>query len=257
MKKKNNSLTLLLINARLIKMFGFEQWRKRPLKPSDIEKAYTNNPLTSENAKTVKGEKKGYKTFIQYFAPSKLSSYNVCSHATKGCINSCLNTSGRGKFYMVTWARIRKTLAYMFDKKRYISNLELHIEIESLKAKHQGFIPVFRLNGTSDLNWLSTIAKFPNVQFYDYTKILGMVKKNKLPNYDLTFSKSETNDKEVKQAIKLTKVACVFRTLPDTYLGKKVIDGDNDDLRFTNKKNVIIGLHAKGKAKKDKSGFVI
>jgi hypothetical protein len=53
-------------------------------------------------------------------------------------------------------------------------------------------------------------------------------------------------------------VAMVFENkLPTTYKGKKVINGDENDLRFLDSKNVIVGLVAKGKGKKDDSGFVI
>jgi hypothetical protein len=37
----------------------------------------------------------------------------------------------------------------------------------------------------------------------------------------------------------------------------KVIDCDEHDLRFLDKKNTVIGLRAKGKAKKETNGFVI
>ena len=37
----------------------------------------------------------------------------------------------------------------------------------------------------------------------------------------------------------------------------KVIDGDEHDMRFLDEPNVVVGLKAKGKAKKDSSGFVI
>ena len=54
-------------------------------------------------------------------------------------------------------------------------------------------------------------------------------------------------------------VAVVFRNaeLPDKWLGIKVINGDKHDLRFKDAKGCIVGLKAKGKAKKDKSGFVV
>jgi hypothetical protein len=52
-------------------------------------------------------------------------------------------------------------------------------------------------------------------------------------------------------------VAAVFSELPETYLGKPVINGDESDLRFLDAQGVIVGLVAKGKAKKDKSGFVV
>jgi hypothetical protein len=56
-------------------------------------------------------------------------------------------------------------------------------------------------------------------------------------------------------------VATVFgikKTLPmpETYNGRPVFNGDESDLRFLDPKGVIVGLYAKGKAKKDTSGFV-
>jgi hypothetical protein len=57
-------------------------------------------------------------------------------------------------------------------------------------------------------------------------------------------------------------VAVVFNTkkgkpLPKTYYGIKVVEGDDTDLRFLDSKRVIVGLRAKGNAKKDRSGFVV
>jgi len=81
----------------------------------------------------------------------------------------------------------------------------------------------------------------------------------KLPsNYHLTFSKSENNwDKCLDVLNNGGNIAAVFDKVPDTYLGYQVIDGDKSDLRFLDPKNVIVGLKAKGKARKDTSGFVI
>jgi hypothetical protein len=39
-------------------------------------------------------------------------------------------------------------------------------------------------------------------------------------------------------------------------LGREVINGDKHDLRHLDPKKVIVGLIAKGKAKKDFNGFV-
>ena len=50
--------------------------------------------------KMAKGEAFGYKTAILHLAPYDLSGRNVCPKATKGpggCIDPCLNTSGRGQ----------------------------------------------------------------------------------------------------------------------------------------------------------------
>ena len=80
-------------------------------------------------------------------------------------------------------------------------------------------------------------------------------------NYSLTYSRSEESTDT--DCLFLTgnnqNVAVVFRgpELPSEYLGIPVIDGDKSDLRFTDPKGVIVGLLAKGKAKKDTSGFVV
>jgi len=44
--------------------------------------------------------------------------------------------------------------------------------------------------------------------------------------------------------------------MPETYEGTPVFNGDDSDLRFLDPKGVVVGLYAKGKAKKDTSGFV-
>ena len=61
----------------------------------------------------------------------------------------------------------------------------------------------------------------------------------------------------------MCNVAVVFRDkIPKSYKGYEVIDGDDSDLRFLDKfksweTGGIVGLKAKGPAKKDKSGFVV
>jgi len=77
-------------------------------------------------------------------------------------------------------------------------------------------------------------------------------------NYHLTFSKKENNDKDVSKAIDAgMNVAVVFSVLPETYMGLPVISGDETDIRINDLPNVIIGLKAKGNAKRDKTGFVV
>ena len=52
------------------------------------------------------------------------------------------------------------------------------------------------------------------------------------------------------------RLSCSVTDCP-TRSGFRVIDGDKDDLRFLDPKGVVVGLKVKGKAKQDKSGFVI
>jgi hypothetical protein len=134
------------------------------------------------------------------------------------------------------------------------------------KAEKQGLVPCVRLNGTSDIGWEGVandlMAEFSNVQWYDYTKIQARMMRyleGKMPsNYHLTFSKSENNWDKCLEVLKHGgNVAAVFNKLPETFMGYAVIDGDKSDLRFLDPFNVIVGLKAKGMARKDKSGFVI
>jgi hypothetical protein len=72
---------------------------------------------------------------------------------------------------------------------------------------------------------------------------------------------SETNQKIAQGLLKRgINVAAVFANgLPENYLGATVLNGDEHDLRHTDKQGgFIVGLSPKGhRAKKDKSGFVI
>src|SRR5262245_36699458 len=124
----------------------------------------------SADAKTVKGEPLGFLTWIQYLAPADTAGVNVCPWATAGCKESCLFTAGRGKFNSVREARIRRTREFLAGPAAYRARLVEEIEAALLKSKRLDLVPLFRLNGTSDLDWRAVIALFPMVQFYDYTK---------------------------------------------------------------------------------------
>jgi hypothetical protein len=217
--------------------------------------------LSTANPKIQKGTKLGYLSFILHLAPSDLSGKNTCPKATKGCIAACLNTAGRGGMFkkgentnMIQKARIRKTVMYFEQRDLFLATLEADIRKAIRFAERKGLTPVFRLNGTSDLSvekW-GIIDKFPTVQFYDYTKVLGRKVKH-LPNYHLTFSKADGNDSDVAEALlQGMSVVAVYDEIP-----KGVPSADETDLRFLDPKGIMLGLKAKGRAKKDYSGFVI
>lgn len=221
--------------------------------------------LSTANPKIQKGTKLGYLSFILHLAPATLSGKETCPKRTAGCTAACLNTAGRGGMFkkgestnMIQQARIRKTKMFFEQKDAFLAQLEKDINKGIKQAAKLGLTPVFRLNGTSDLSvekW-GLIEKFPTVQFYDYTKVLGR-KVAHLPNYHLTFSAADGNDADVAKALAQgMNVAMVFDKVPETYMGKEVIDADEHDLRFLDKKGCIAGLKAKGKAKKDTTGFV-
>jgi hypothetical protein len=222
--------------------------------------------LSTANPKTLKGEVFGYVTYILHLAPYDLSGKNVCPKATPGCIASCLNTAGRGGMFKrgettnaIQKARIRKT-KYFFEARDYFMN-DLYADIKKAikQAEKHGKKAVFRLNGTSDLSWEKyTINEhnlfelFPDTQFYDYTKVLGR-KVSQYKNYHLTFSRAENNDKDVEQAIlEGMNVAAVYNRIPEG-----MYSADETDLRFLDPKVGVMALKAKGRAKKDYSGFVI
>ena len=218
-----------------------------------------------KNAKTVKGQKKGYKTAILYLAPSTQSGFNVCPQASLGCKKACLYTAGHGAFSNVQQGRINKTRWYIQERTTFMAQLRKEITNHIKNCSNKGFIPCIRLNGTSDISFENTgiFEEFPNVQFYDYTKIykraLKYVNGQYPSNYHLTYSLNEDN-KELAFDIlfKGGNISAVFRKdLPETYKGYKVINADETDLRFTDDNNVICGLVAKGQAKKDYSGFVL
>jgi len=217
------------------------------------------------NAKTVKGQKKGYKTAILYLAPSTQSGFNTCPMASEGCKKACLYTAGHGAFNNVQQGRINKTRWYIQERNTFMAQLRKEITNHIKNCSNKGFIPCIRLNGTSDISFENTgiFEEFPNVQFYDYTKIykraLKYVNGQYPSNYHLTYSLNEDNYKEAFDILlKGGNISAVFRNeLPKTYKGYKVINADETDLRFTDDNNIIAGLMAKGKAKKDYSGFVL
>jgi hypothetical protein len=236
--------------------------------------------LSTGNPKIIKGMKQGYNTYILHLSPANVSGYETCPKRTNGCSAACLNTAGRGGMFkrgettnVIQEARKRKTRMFFEQRVEFLTQLVADVELAIKQSARMGLIPVFRLNGTSDLSfekysvvrngveYRNIFAAFPDVQFYDYTKVLGRKVKD-IANYHLTFSAADGNDTDVLKAIEQGyNVATVFGLkktvpMPDTYNGLPVFNGDESDLRFLDPKGVIVGLYAKGRAKKDESGFV-
>ena len=223
--------------------------------------------LSTANPKIQKGTKLGYLSFILHLAPATLSGKETCPKRTAGCTSACLNTAGRGGMFkkgentnMIQKARIRKTNMFFEEREVFMDQLFVDITKAIKFAERKGLIPVFRLNGTSDLSWekyevidgKNIFECFPTVQFYDYTKVLGRKVKH-IPNYHLTFSKADGNDADVAEALMQgMSVVAVYDKIPEG-----VPSADETDLRFLDPKGIMLGLKAKGRAKKDYSGFVI
>jgi hypothetical protein len=220
--------------------------------------------FTIGNPKTEKGESLGYQTHIMHLAPADSSGYEVCPGRSDGCTALCLNTAGRGRFDKTQAARIRKTVKFFEQRAMFLSDLVKDIKEGIRSASRRSLIPVFRPNGTSDLRWevYGIIEQFPDIQFYDYTKLDN--RKNIPTNYHLTYSFAEDmTDSDVHRVMESgMNVAVVFgvkkgQPLPDEWLGYPVHDGDVHDLRFLDPPGHIIGLRAKGRAKGSDSKFVI
>lgn len=220
------------------------------------------------NAKTVKSDKASeYLTAIMYLAPADtVAGVNLCPMAvTAGCREACLYTAGRGAFSNVQNARIKKTEFFRDNRDGFMRTLIADIAEAQKKASKMGKKLAVRLNGTSDIAFENiridgdTLFEiFPDVQFYDYTKLPN----RKVPvNYKLTVSYSAANPayaaKVVKSAANWAVVFSDKNRIPAEFQGRRVIDGDETDLRFLDDTGVVVGLYAKGQAKKDCTGFVI
>ena len=213
-----------------------------------------------------KGVAYGWRTAILHQAPYKLSSRNVCPSASPECIAACLNTAGRGQQNNVQQARIRKTEFFHKNRSGFIWQLANEIEMLKKRSKKAGYKFAVRLNGTSDLSWerfrlldgQSLMDAHPDVQFYDYTKVYNRLQ-DEVANYYLLFSYSGNNKAQCLAALKRGyNVAVVFKDqLPARFWHRRVFDGDQHDLRFTDPDTRIIGLRAKGRARKADDSFVV
>ena len=237
--------------------------------------------------KTSKSINDGFLTGAHYGAPAHISGYDGCSHRTPGCETSCLNTSGHGAFTSTQLARIGRTNYFFEHRDDFFALMIKEIQALNRKADRMGMLPCVRPNATSDLPWerigftyngkryANIMEYFPSVQFYDYTKV-GKRFFAPLPsNYDLTFSRAETQENQAMAELLLSmghNVAVVFgisnrgkvHTPVPRYahisIGGKdypVIDGDVSDLRFLDPKGHIVGLRMKGDAIGDTTGFVV
>lgn len=245
------------------------------------------------NAKTVKGQKQGYMTGVLYLAPWKVAGINMCAMAeVAGCFKGCLFTAGRGGIAKdratfatpvgdlpdnaIIRARIARTRLYAEDIEAFGRQLVKEIEALQRKAARKGLIPVVRPNGTSDIQWellkleafggVTVFERFPDIQFYDYTKIAKRFRRELPANYHLSLSYSEANEayarscKEAREKYNASLVVVLRseRFKQALLVGDPTaVDGDETDLRFLDAPGSLVYLRAKGAARRDTSGFVI
>jgi len=213
-------------------------------------------------------------TYSLYLAPAKSSGYEVCPMRSEECTLLCLNESGMNKMTqkvkgdVINESRIKKTKLFFEHREFFVNWLIDEIKTAKKRADKLGYKFSVRLNNTSDITPESfyvtykgevrnVLQVFPDIKFYDYTKVpkrIELLKKYK--NYDLTFSFSGYNFPDcISMLNNGVRVAVVFKKVPDTFWGRKVIDGDAYDMRYYDEKDVIVGLKYKKVRNKLKENY--
>lgn len=234
---------------------------KNPTK-SRIETGLTYIGNVNHSSKHEKAGNFDELVYTIYLSPAKMSGYEVCPLRTDECTLLCLNESGHNrmdsKANRINISRINKTRLFFTNRDFFVSWVIDEINSAKRKAERLGYKFSVRLNNTSDLSpemfqikimgkWMNLLQIFPDVQFYDYTKVPNRVKlMEKYPNYDVTFSFSGENMEDCKTMLESgIRVAMVFNKIPASYMGYEVINGDTYDMRYRDPKNVIVGLKYK------------
>lgn len=249
-----------------------------PTAPNMRGKEYTVGTLDAplitpgtDNPKLAKSDASDatYRTYGLTLAPADSSGYQVCASASAGCIKACLGKGGMGVvFWTINVGRIARTVAFMTQRGRFLARMRQELRNIVRLGARKGFTPAVRLNVLSDVMWENVapwlFTEFPGVQFYDYTKhvrrMVAWCNGDLPPNYHLTFSRSECNEVSATAILENGgTVAVVFDSanLSETWKGYPVINGDETDMRFRDPPGHVVGLYAKGNARKDTSGFVV
>ena len=154
---------------------------------------YLNKPmrLFGSSQKVEKGSDKR-ETYILYLQPAnKVAVKTLCSGAAAaGCEKPCLISSGQLGMSTGQRAATKRTILFLMRPDWFHAQLSQEVHKAERRALKTGIPALFRLNGTSDIDWTAFIAQHPTSGFYDYTKVLSSIRKNTLGNYHLTFSGS-------------------------------------------------------------------
>jgi len=233
--------------------------------------AYLTRPhhkLLSDSEANTKLAKNLAPTWGLSLAQHNLSGYNVCAHASPGCIASCVGKCGMaGVFPKVMHARVAKTRLFFEDRQLFISRLAKELANKDARCRRLGVVGVVRLNVFSDLPWGNWIdlSSFKNLRFYDYTKnfhrALACAKNvgGRFNNYRLCYSVNENSPMDNVRALLAAggTAAIVLNVryvnaknkdaMPTSIDGIPVIDGDVSDDRSIDPKGVYVGLRLKGR----------
>lgn len=222
----------------------------------DYRDYFNKRHLLTDGKSNTKTAKNKLPTFYLSLQPTNLNTKgeNLCRFASKECRAACLQFAGRQSFGNVVKSRSMKTEFFVNHRVEFLQKLWLELENMDVKGKKVAV----RLNLLSDVDWDAEFRKhlgqvygldrYKNIQFYDYTKDHLKALANTVPNYDLTVSYSGHNWKQCENILKnkVANVAVVFKnSLPLEWRGFPVINGDESDERFLERKGVIIGLRYK------------
>jgi len=224
---------------------------------------YLNKPMRffGSSLKVEKGADK-FDTYIMYLQPAdKVAIKTLCTFADKaGCKKPCLISSGQLGMSTGQSAATKRTILMLVRPQSFESAILSEIDKAERKAVKTGLPALFRLNGTSDIDFSNIMKQRPNSLFYDYTKEISRVRKNTLKNYDLTFSGSMFSVQSkaaLRKAVSANyRIAMAFNTKglkdDDLQLRRDLKSFDTTDLRHLDD-NVIGTLKRKGSNKQERA----
>lgn len=226
-----------------------------------------HKPLLSPPGANAKLRHSGTESHAAWSLSLSPGSSEICPHATAGCRFSCVGTGGLARvFSSIDETRELKTDFFLEQPDRFLVRLESEIRAVIRKYRDTALTPLFRLNAFSDIVWelvAPQLFSIPEIRCYDYTK---NPHRAPLPNYSLTFSRSENNEDHALQWLTLANnISVIFhelgnysghgayaQRLPKRWQGYTVIDGDRSDFRaldpvaMPGHPGYVIGLRLKG-----------
>lgn len=194
-------------------------------------------------------------------SPHGIGGFDVCKNAGWCRISCVLRESGRTQMDGVRSAQDWSKALLIAAPAVFYTRLERELYAFGERCRRLDCRALVRLNVASDLDYLSTIRKFPGISYYDYSKVTERVEGSLPANYQITYSRSERSSESRMQKLlsRGINIAAVFDTpyypqcgvvgrLPETYLGVRVVDGDLHDwrLREFDGAGVVVGLRLKG-----------
>jgi hypothetical protein len=223
--------------------------------------AYLNKPmrLFGTSQKVEKGASKR-DTYILYLQPAgKVARKTLCAGSgMAGCEAPCLISSGQLGMSTGQRAATKRTILWLLRPEEFKAQLRAEIAQAERKAIKSGIPALFRLNGTSDIDWTSFIDSMPASEFYDYSKLLATVRMAaKLNNYHVTYSGSMYSEQSKRAMGKAVSrgynVAVAYNTKglasDNILIPVTMVDFDETDLRPLDKQGAIGALKRKGSNK--------